>query len=281
MRQGHRHLRGATPGLILALLLLPLLGPPAARAAPHKIHSSVPEIVFETIDSPASNGYRFEAQGHRVHYSQAERERFTDGAPAFVTTFFLTLKRGPAEALYLPGEPVMSGGTTAAHLGALGDVSLRFVPHAVTRRREEKGCTGPAQRIEHGVFVGLLRFDGEGGYTRLLRRRLPGTVTRQPPLHCDLAPTEVHEHGRTRVGGSSYRGRDNSISFSAERLSPAGAASFDASETEQRGELSIFRAVSVKGPAGSVLIDDGLTTATVTPPAPFEGEARFEADKGK
>jgi hypothetical protein len=191
-----------TPALILALLALLAIGASPTRAAPHKIHFSSPEVVSERIEVPASNGYRLEATAQRVHYSTAEQEKRTEGGPAFVTNFMLTLKRGPAEASYTPGGPTMDAGATTAHLGAVGDVSLRFVPRRVTRKRPAKGCVGRAIRIEHGDFVGLLRFDGEGGYTRLLRRRVPGTVTRQFALRCDLVPTVVHEHGSTRVGGS-------------------------------------------------------------------------------
>jgi hypothetical protein len=164
----------------------------------------------------------------------------------------------------------------------LGAVSLRFVPRRVTRKRPEKGCAGDDVRIEHGAFVGVLRFDGERGYARLARRRVPGTLTREPALRCDLVPKKSRATGATRIEGTRTRDRDgNGLGFWAKRLSPAGAASFAASDTEARGGVEVVRTVEVKGPAGSVSIADGLTEATVKPPAPFSGEARFEAFKGK
>jgi hypothetical protein len=218
--------------------------------------------------------------GRRLNFSPAELEKFTDPTPSSYSFVLLDLTRGAASAEYLP-KGSLSGGRLEARLGNLGVVSLRFVPHRVTFHPPYKDCTGPRTRIEHGAFVGKLRFDGEGGYARVLRRRIPGTLTRQRPWRCDLTPVSGAPKG-TRVGGTAFTPRLRSgISFVAERTSPAGAGTFTAYATESRGRMSVERKVEAKGPAGSVEIEHDLSAATLEPPAPFSGTASFVADPGK
>lgn len=272
--------RRTAASVVAAATVALLLAPISSAAAPHKFHTPVPQYVFASIHLPASNGYRFELSGDRVHYSEAELAKFTDPAPASITNLFVKLTRGPATATYGTLKATIGGGLIQAQFGRLGEVSLRFAPRHVTRRRPQKGCTGPGLRIEHGVFVGMLRFRGEGGYTRLLRRRIPGTLSRQSAQACDLVPKAARQTRGTRVGGDRFKGQKG-VGFTAKRLSPVGAATLTAYDSEQRGRVSVQRTVEAKGPAGSVLIADGLTEATVKPPAPFQGEARFKAFEGK
>ncbi|MDX6653500.1 MAG: hypothetical protein QOH18_192 [Solirubrobacterales bacterium] len=261
--------------------------PPAiARAAkspfPERHNTPFPALTEATFKAPAGNGYELTGSGRRVNYSEAELERFTEPSegPLSYSTVFLELKRAGASALYFP-KGTLSGGKLEARLGKLGVVSLRFVPRRVTFRPPYKDCTGPRTRIEHGVFVGTLRFDGEGGYAHLLRRAIPGTLLRQRPWKCDLTPVSGAPKG-TRVGGSAFTHRAlSSVSFRAERTSPAGAGTFTAFAAEQRGDVSIERVVEAKGPTGTVEIEHDLSAATVEPPAPFSGSASFAADPGK
>jgi hypothetical protein len=264
---------------VVAALAL-FLAPATASAAPHKVHFNVPESAFVELHVPATDGFHLKLTANRVHFTKAEEEKFTDPGPATSTTAFLAARRGPAENTYFGPRASFEGGTIEMSLGKLGEAALRFVPRRVTHRPPTKGCTGDPYRIEHGVFVGILRFDGERGFTHVLRRRVPGTVERTPSLVCDLVPKEAHGPGGTRVTGSHFKGEDG-VGFSAERTSPAGAGKFYAYDSERRGRVSVQRTIEVDGPAGSVLIDHGLTEATVKPPAPFTGEARFEAFEGK
>jgi hypothetical protein len=71
------------------------------------------------------------------------------------------------------------------------------------------------------------------------------------------------------------------VAFTAERTSPAGAGTFTAYEDEYRRNLAIARTVEAQGPAGSMEIAHDLSAATVEPPAPFSGTARFTADPGR
>jgi hypothetical protein len=264
---------------LLASLAL-LLAPTMASAAPHKVHFHLPEYTSVELRVPGSNGFHLELTANRVHFGPAEQAKLTDPGPATSTTAFVAVARGPAENVYFGPKATFEGGAIELRLGNLGEAALRFVPRHVTRRSAIKGCTGGEPRTEHGVFVGLLRFDGERGFTRVLRRRIPGTVKRSPPLVCDLVPKPARGPGGTRVTSSRFEGEDG-VGFSAERRSPAGVGKFRAYETERRGRVSVQRTIEVDGPAGSVLVGKGLTEATVKPPAPFTGEARFEAFEGK
>jgi hypothetical protein len=272
----------ATPARTIALARN---GAGAADAAPkqafHERHDvPLPAFTEATFKAPAGHGYEMSLNGRRVNFSPAELKKFSEPTPSSYSIVFLDLTRGDGSAEYFP-EGTLSGGRLKARLGNLGVLSLRFVPHRVTFHPPYKDCTGRRTRIEHGAFVGKLRFDGEGGYARLLRRRIPGTLTRQRHLRCDLTPTSGAPKG-TRVGGTAYTPRLRSgISFVAERTSPAGAGTLTAYATESRGGVSIERKVEVKGPAGSVEIEHDLSAATVEPPAPFYGTASFVADPGK
>jgi hypothetical protein len=265
----------AAAAAALALLLAPATTP----AAPHKVHGSFPATASAAIHVRASDGFRLKLEARRIHFSKAELAKFTDPTSATQSTVFLALTRGPGEASYYTPEATFDGQAIEEDLRALGKVSLRFVPRRVTFKRAQKGCVGRPFRIEHGAFVGVLRLHGEHGYTHLLRRRVPGTLTRQPGLSCDLVPKKVAPKG-LRVSGSRFR-REDGVGFQAQRRGPAGAAHIDAYDSEQRGDLSIQRKVEVEGPAGTLSVDDALTEATVKPPAPFTGEARFHAFAGK
>jgi len=267
--------RAVTLTAALALLLVPT----AATAAPHRIHTSVPESVFATIHSPASNGFSLELEARRLHFSKAELGHFSESTPATSSSVFMTLKRGPASVDYYAPGATFAGGVIEDHLGAVGEVRLRFEPRRITRKPAQTGCSDGVQ-IERGVFVGVLRFHGEKGYSRLLRRRVPGTVLREPALKCDLVPQESRGARSTRVRGSRYRG-SKGVGVVAQRLSPSGAAKISATDTERRGRVSVQRTLEVDGPRGTLSIDDGLTEATLKPPAPFEGEGRFQAFEGK
>jgi hypothetical protein len=255
-----------------------LLAPAAAPAAPHRTHADLPATASATVHVPASNGFRFDLEATQVYFSKAESAKFTDPAPATETFVSLALRRGPTEASYYTSKATFDGEAIEEDLGEVGEISLRFVSRRVTVKRPEKGCVGPAERIEHGAFVGVLRFRGEHGYTRLLRRRVPGTLSRQASLSCDLVPRNGSPNG-LRVGGTHFVHGDG-IGFQAQRRSPAGSARLDAYDSERRGDVSIERKVEIVGPAGTLSVD-GVTEATVKPPAPFSGEASFEAFKGK
>jgi hypothetical protein len=264
--------------MVAAVVLL--LAPATAEAAPHKDHADFPATVFSTVHVPASDGFHLDLEARRIHFSKAELAKFTDPAPATETTVFMTLKRGPAEVSYYARKATFADDAIEVDLGGLGKVSLRFVPHRVTFKRPQKGCAGPAYRIEHGAFVGILRFRGERGYTHLLRRRVPATLSRQASLSCDLVPKQARQPNGLRVGGVRFK-HGTGIGFQAQRRGPDGSARLYASEEERGGGLSVRRTLEVMAPAGTLSVDDGLTEATVKPPAPFTGEARFKAFEGK
>jgi len=65
------------------------------------------------------------------------------------------------------------------------------------------------------------------------------------------------------------------LEFSAMKNSPTRPARFNASISEQRGRLFIFRGVEATGGAGSFNFDVPSGTANVKPPEPFAGEASY------
>lgn len=166
-----------------------------------------------------------------------------------------------------------------ARFGKLGRVSVRFKAKRAKRIGPRKGCTGKPAMDRSGVFVGTIRFRGEGGYTRVAARRAQGRVIDTLKERCEFPHTRRSARasasplGPPVLGASlgSRRGFGASISRRAGKRS----ALYEAISFERRGRMRIFRIVFAKGREDSFTYVGDLSAATVKPPAPFEGEATF------
>jgi hypothetical protein len=77
------------------------------------------------------------------------------------------------------------------------------------------------------------------------------------------------------------RGSKGRFEFEAQKNSPSRPARFTASIRERRGSIRIERAIGTKTGPGAFDYDFPAGTATVSPPAPFGGEATFRRGPGK
>lgn len=173
----------------------------------------------------------------------------------------------------------------------------------------------------YGVFLGTARFRGEDGYTAVNAHRVKGKEVTPAVLHCfDLisvgprstiwdaltSPSTMSLTGPPAAEGSSKAGLGSPPSLphllgghgrrtvlQAHWHLAVAAQAFGAIQrghrrpvffagtlqTEER--LALVRLAAAVGSPADLLASDSLSTATVTPPAPFSGEGSFRhADDG-
>jgi hypothetical protein len=190
-----------------------------------------------------------------------------------------------------------------ASFAGLGRVELRFRhPTGPPRATPVDGCgsrkRGPVLRL--GLFVGAIRFHGEGGYTSVAAHRAKG-------ISIDFAALAACVHHRLRAG----RGDTLALRLAAPsvpthpsnrprrtilvvRQGPAlsrtvfaALASGDdrkvryiAAEAGSEGPLGVVRLTTATAPPSTFAFDDALSRARVSPPPPFSGRGLFEHGAG-
>jgi hypothetical protein len=172
--------------------------------------------------------------------------------------------------------------------GALGHVDMRFHPSgAATYGKRHKHCVGADRyTIQPGVFVGSVRFRGEGGYTSASVHRVKGKVVTPRFLKCLDSFFEEFERVRhhkppankpkvTRLSAFMRSGLTAVLFGASER---AGKAGYLAEIEQTVGSLGVFRGVFVHGSPATFASDGQLSFAGVTPPAPFSGSASFQRE---
>lgn len=191
-------------------------------------------------------------------------------------------------------------GEIRARLGSLGRVSLRFRPngHIRVRKHRLEGCKGRMPFAEDGAFVGHVSFRGESGYLHFSFTRGKGEITHSFRLRCkkgwaeDLSPKSLRDYVTPEFGVESSPGRGAiSLLYAAARdhgrsiwVRAAHEEGFGpgtdvrVATVESKGEMAIGRSVSVDRVPGALLTSlPGVhpATATLSPPAPFFGEANY------
>jgi hypothetical protein len=167
-----------------------------------------------------------------------------------------------------------------ARFGKFGRVSVQLKTKRIHRNKLEEQCTGKPETVRYGTFVGTIRFRGEGGYTSVDAQRATGRSSSGEKVKC------VFPNLRPGSGTAAHASRQSPPSLVASQgrgrvfvVEDAGGKRhtrlFSAFSQEQRGRLTIFRSVFAEAPLSSFAFASDLSSATVQPPAPFEGEAGF------
>lgn len=176
-----------------------------------------------------------------------------------------------------------------ADLGALGAISVAFQPSGETRvtkvnlKGKTTKCVG-AERIvrQLGTFTGSIKFQGEGGYTTVDLPSAEGTVGTSLFRNC----TTKASH---RGGGAQTSSSDGSVFLAAmSRSADAFIAStcnplacFYASSVEPLSkDVIVVRSAQAFAAKSSFAFDNALSSATITPPAPFSGRGSFRRGPG-
>ena len=177
-------------------------------------------------------------------------------------------------------------GRLEASFGKLGRVAMRFRPSANrTWEKPHRHCKGSGRFLNRrGVYVGDVRFSGEGGYISIHAHRAKGLVSTVASQCRGVPPaTPTRRSTGSRGGGgleldflgASWRHGVSSTSLGAIAL--GGKALYFATTAQSQGELAIFRFAFVSGPGRGFTADNALTRAQISPPAPFKGTGAYRA----
>jgi len=145
----------------------------------------------------------------------------------------------------------------------------------------EEQCTGKPETVRYGVFVGTIRFRGEGGYTSVEARHATGRLSSGEKIKCvfpNLRPGSGPAANESRqappsLGAAQGRHRGFGVEFSGGKRRSILISAFS---QERRGRIGVFRDVFAEGPPASFDFAADLSSATVRPPKPFQGEASFQ-----
>jgi hypothetical protein len=208
-----------------------------------------------------------------------------------------------------------------ASFGDRGQIELRFRPSGrELHASRHAGCRRPSRGVvaKFGLFVGELRFRGEGGYTSAETHRVHGgTVDLAALVACrpgaklpglgglstsphpspgpfprgtvpllrgassssPAVPTHPSRGPKRTTLQASLKLPLSRAVFGA-RIVGTGSARFLAAEELTEGRIGILRLVSVSSPRSTFSFDDTLANAAVAPPTPFSGKGVFQQGIG-
>lgn len=219
------------------------------------------------------SGFVLEADGYKI------------GVSTFGSAVFLEVWRGGSgrrvQTAYL-ARGVARPERLQATFGQFGEVRMRFrESRHKTRRGRVRTCRGANRFVKRrGVFRGNLRFRGEKGYVSVRIHRARGTVVTEAPK-C-----------KRQGGGGGFdtpfasfsqpisallaiaRHKVNATAFFA--VEDRRSTLFFASREESRGKLAIVR-MAVLRRHSAIHTNEALTSASLSPPAPFHGTGRYRA----
>jgi hypothetical protein len=189
-------------------------------------------------------------------------------------------------------------GVVRARFGSMGRVSLRFRPSGRARKHDpQPGCEGRAKTTEDGRFIGHLSFRGEG-YFHVSSAKGKASIAHSPRLRCEkgqalesgsrslqkyVAPTPLFpDESSIALLYASTRRHGRYVGITA--MHPEGSspgADVQLGIVEPRHGMAIGHGVYLSGPSGTLLTSPPgahPATATLTPPAPFYGEAAYSEE---
>jgi hypothetical protein len=208
----------------------------------------------------ASNGYSLEV--FSIHKSEAERGEV------------LVLVEARRSAVLYFTHATVSETSIEADLGSVGRIDVNFVPSG-RAKKERSQCGGRSVAVDSGRYVGSIDFKGEQGYSEVHATSARGDAKFALSLTCAESRDEgFGGHSPGALLSVHHRG-GTSFEFEARKNGPSRPARFNASIHERQGPLLIDRGVAVESTPATFDFNVPAGTATVTPPAPFDGEATF------
>lgn len=167
-----------------------------------------------------------------------------------------------------------------ANLGALGEISVSF--HR-TNQATSVPCGKETIRFDSGQYEGKIVFNGEEGYTSVEATAVPGNIGYLLSAICGESFIESFGGGgppKNARGAVLYvRNPGLGPELSIRKKRPSAAAQVVVSTSEYINGISIARFVGLRMPGAHFRYNRRLRTATVRPPAPFAGSARFALGK--
>lgn len=190
----------------------------------------------------------------------------------------------------VPGEVSEAG--LKVRFGRLGLIDVAFTPTVTLDETEPSpGCTGAPRTLREGVFAGTIEFAGERGYVRIEGPQAEGSMSvisrwtcpDEPGLN-PFEPIPGVPQLSARAGGHEKESaslialsRGCSCFFGAgvHHRHSGGRSIFYGASAEGREGMQIERGTSVAGPASAFDYDHEAGTATLRPPRPLRGHARY------
>jgi hypothetical protein len=274
--------------LAVALLAFPAAAAAGSSGLPLPLPAGIPpqlraELRAETGTSaphvPFMPKFQLKAHGgYRVGV-------FGIGSTAIVE---VTHGRSDATTAYVSRGTVTPSRIEASFEG-LGRVAVRFRPSGRTSLSKPlRHCHGASRyRSRLGVFSGSFRFKGEDEYVSIDASRAKGAVRETLELNCGRANPHEQEESVARSSGDGFQSAEptflaagwrhavSSASFTA--IGVAKEILYLGFAEQSEGRLAKIRFASASGPSAALSIDDALTQARVSPPAPFKGTGTYQA----
>lgn len=213
---------------------------------------------------PASNGYTLDVVAVPARA----------GNPAYL--FVWVAKRNGGVGYQAPATVTET--SMQADLGELGEISVSFQR---TNRATSVPCGKETVRFDSGQYEGKIEFHGEEGYASVEATTAPGSMELLfSGLLCDEDLFDFDSSPK-RPRGAELHVRNPALGpeLSVSKKRPGAAALITASTREYRDGIKIERVTGLRMPGADFRYDRRLRTATVTPPPPFAGSARFDLGK--
>ena len=243
----------------LLLLICALVASAALPAAASGAPADAANLTLSSFELEGSSGYEVEVSTLR----EGRRS----------PTALIRALRGPFESHYM--VPAELGAGVHATFGSLGQLDVSFQRRSKEVDRPEPGCRWIT---ESGVFRGSFRFVGEDGYFSAEAIDPAGEVLRLPNGFCGFgsfrpARPAIDAMSKTALAARATEGT-RTISFEATRWHLDQTTLFRASLRERVGQMRVehIAAVSAKE---RTFVNSKKSRASVRPPWPFEGSARF------
>jgi hypothetical protein len=251
---------------------------------------------------------RFEVKERSLRLSA--RVEASNGYEGWISTeghkrVTLTLVKGRTEIEARTSGRVTRHGISAS-FGDLGRISVRFRGRPIDLglgggNGGDRRCRGREPVFEDGFFTGRIRFRDENGFARLNSKRATGFVERRYRRVCRQEPKKDDSLGdlfeslfggvRLTVLRASARVERANVVFEATAVDfsslfgpGTGLEYLFSGQTVERGKgMRLTRSIGAEGGDGSFLFRNKKAlprTATVTPPKPFSGTAKYIREPG-
>jgi hypothetical protein len=169
-----------------------------------------------------------------------------------------------------------------ADFGRLGRIELEFEASGPpTEQKPTRFCHGEPQLTWEGVYTGTVELAGRYGFRQVrdLTFEKKGTFTHTPRTVCHIPgekrPAEPADGNGVLLWAASCDGSGFSAQGERPRSVPdtdqPDPVSYSADSTLRLGPVQVAQSFTVHAAPGTFSFDEGLTTATVSPPAPFHG----------
>jgi hypothetical protein len=254
---------GNAAKLLVAIATTALTASPVASAKPG--FTIVPPRRSSQLTVRGTHGFGITIRRIAGHVELSAEQRIVSA------TYTVRRERGPLDGI-------------KATFPGLGSVSVRFHPSG-RPKRGPAFCKGRRPLTQYGVFRGVIRFEGERGFTQIARQNARGFVYRSFKEACSSSRNsggfpfyslaESARSGGRLTAFNALRGIDENAILDS--------ALYSAFRSERRHGMTSVRFAIVSAGLDTFTIagsPDRPESATVAPPPPFSGTATFQASPG-